>query len=91
MGAPADLIETCEAAFLSPDGFMVLPDNWEALTLFLAADSQWRYAGPVAVALDYPGVEAAARMSRIEIGPGLLGQIKVIEAAAVAAMVRRLR
>lgn len=91
MGAPPELIRSTTPAFLTAEGFAVLPDNWSAVTLFLAADSQWRYAGAVPVALDYAGVEAAARMSEIQIDPGLLRQLKVIEAAAVAEMLRRLR
>lgn len=91
MGAPPELINRAGAAFLTEEGFGVLPDNWDALTLFLAGDSQWRYAGSVPVALDYAGVEAAARLADIPVRPDLFRQLKMIEAAAVAEMLQRLR
>lgn len=68
-------------------------DNAPALRLFLAASSQWRMAGhpPRPVAMDYAGVEAAARLAGIDVTPPLFADLRIMEAAALRAMAERRR
>jgi len=48
--------------------------------------TQWRFSGMGArTGYDYAGVEAAARMKRIEITPELFEKLQVIEAAWINA------
>ncbi len=57
---------------------------------FLAIASQWRMVAGmgamVALGLDYAGAEAGLRLAGIEADPVLWGEIRQIEAGAVAAM-----
>ena len=61
-------------------------ENWPAVTLFLAAATQWHFAGMggTPTGLDYPGIEAAARMTGAEMSPELFAGIRVMERAALA-------
>lgn len=45
----------------------MLPECWDAVRLYLASQTQWRYAGMngVRTGLDYAGVEAARRNLRL--------------------------
>lgn len=88
LGAPADVVAAAgEAAKAGSVAMEILPANWRAVTLFVAAGSQWRFAGMdgVPTGLDYAGVEAAARMSGIEMSATLFARLRVMEGAALAA------
>lgn len=71
-----------------PD-FAVWPENWPALLAFLACGTQWAYGalGGV-VGLRYEGVEAALRMSGIEVTPELFEDLRAMEGAALEVMRR---
>lgn len=58
---------------------------WSAVELFSASLTQWRRAGMAGIAtgLDYPGVEAAARMMGIAVTPRLFRDLQTMEAAAL--------
>ena len=65
--------------------------NEAALTAFLAVQTQWRVAaagmgGSVSLGLDYSGADAGLRRAGLETTPELWRDLRVIEAAAVAAM-----
>jgi hypothetical protein len=64
----------------------IWPDNAKSFRLFLAVQTQWRFlAGgkmPIATGLDYPGIEAAARMSGVKMTPRRFDDIRVMEAEA---------
>ena len=59
--------------------------------LFLASSTQWKYAGMAGTptGLDYPGVEAAARLLGREMTPELFRDIRVMEAAALDELFKR--
>jgi len=69
----------------------VWPENWPALRLFLAVQTQWRIAGMagVPIGLDYAALPVAARALRLRLDAGLLRRLQVIEAEALSAMAER--
>lgn len=66
----------------------MLPENWEALNLFLQCSTQWRHAGMTGIrtGLDYPSVEAVIRMTGVEDPAGTFSQLQQIEQGALEAM-----
>ena len=62
----------------------MLPGNAEAVQLFQAAATQWRYVGGLEgarpVGLDYTGLRSTADWLGLAATPQLLGQIGVLEA-----------
>lgn len=83
---------------LSPDALPsaviddgIWPCNLPALRAFLAVDRQWRVAsvgmgGVRFLGLDYAGAQAGLALAGIEMTPDLWSDVRVIEAAAVAAL-----
>ncbi|WP_185640590.1 DUF1799 domain-containing protein [Burkholderia sp. Bp9142] len=75
------------------DDFEVLPENWEAVELFVAVGTQWRKSvvaslnggGVIYEGLDYPAVEAAMRMFgfRRKRHRELFAAVRVMERAAL--------
>ncbi len=63
------------------------------MRLFLASSTQWRTAGMggVAIGLDYPGVESAARMMALAVTPTLFADLREMEHAAIKAMLEKRR
>ncbi len=66
----------------------MLPENWEAVQIFLRCSTQWRYAGftGVATGLDYPSIEAVMRMSGIKDQVQVFAKLQLIEEEALKAM-----
>lgn len=66
----------------------VWPENWPAVQLFAAVQTQWRVHGFTGrpLGLDYPAVEAAMRMLRIKDRPATFERIRIMEAAALATL-----
>ncbi len=52
----------------------------------MASLSQLRYSWAGPTGLDYPGVEAAARMMGIDMSPDLFGWIRVCESTYLAVL-----
>jgi hypothetical protein len=71
----------------------VWPENWEALELFLALQTQWRVTGTMAglyyVGLDYSAAESLLRARRAKNRVQLLADLRVIEYAALKGLNRR--
>lgn len=67
------------------------PDEWEAVSLFFALDTQWRRAGMAGgrAGLDYAAVEPTARMLGFEVKPQLLHDLRAMEGAALATFAER--
>ena len=71
----------------------MLPENWEAVELFVAVGTQWRKSvvaslnggGVIYEGLDYPAVEAAMRMFgfRRKRHRELFAAVRVMERAAL--------
>lgn len=86
--APATL---AEAASRAAPPLEILPENWPALRLFVAVETQWRRAGMsgLATGLDYAVLPMAARALGVALTGELLRRLKVIEAEALGAMAER--
>lgn len=67
-------------------GFDLWQENVSSLALFVACSTQWRRAGMsgVPVGLDYAGVDAAARMTGVEITPARFADLQIMEMAALS-------
>ncbi|MGE0256927.1 MAG: DUF1799 domain-containing protein [Alphaproteobacteria bacterium] len=96
MGAPQDLVErwhpdTASDAEIS-DTLPVLEENWPALQLFCALETQWRTAGidGMATGIDYAAVEPVARLLSIAVDADLMARLRVLERTTIAEL-RRLR
>lgn len=68
--------------------FMVLPENFQAIEVFAACATQWRYAGMTGacVGLDYPAVESIMRMMAVDDPRDTFERLRLIEEGALAAM-----
>jgi hypothetical protein len=70
-----------------PNSFDVMRANWRAVTAFLALETQWRVvAGPTGLiwcGLDYAAAAAVFRGRNRRAWQRLLGELKVMEAAAL--------
>jgi hypothetical protein len=69
----------------------VAAQNWPAVRVFLAADTQWRTAGMGGqpIGLDYVALHLAARALGVRWHARLLARLRVLEAEALAAMAER--
>lgn len=77
-----------EARARAPAALEVWPQNWPAVRLFLAMQTQWRRAGMTGVptGLDYAALPVAARALRLRLTGDVLRRLQVIEAEALAAL-----
>jgi hypothetical protein len=79
------------ASTRAPDTIEIMPENWPALRVFLGLETQWRRAGlgGVAVGLDYGALPVVAGCLGIPTDADLLARLKVLEGAAISAMMVR--
>lgn len=68
------------------DGCEIYPENWETVLLFLRLQTQWR-VGPMGglLGFDYPGLESAMRLMRIEGRAEMFARLAIMEHAALEA------
>lgn len=68
----------------------VMPENWGAMRIFLAMDTQWRRAGMAGVAtgLDYAALPVVAAALALALDADLLARLRIAEGAALVAMAR---
>ena len=67
--------------------FHLWPEHQEALSVFLAARTQWRAGFAGAIGLDYAGVEALVRMRRLVPRarlPDVMAELQLLEAETLA-------
>lgn len=66
----------------------MLPENWEALQVFLKCATQWRHAGMegVRTGLDYPSVDAVMRITGVKDPSDTFWRLQLIESEALEAM-----
>jgi len=70
------------------DTFRVFPEHRTAEQLFYCAATQWK-RNPMTgdlQALNYPGVESAARLAALEVTPDTFHQLQFIERGALGIM-----
>ena len=76
---PAWMLEEPE-----PEDFGVLPENWEAVCVFLACTTQWLSDAHGAVlGLRYEGVDVVIRRSKVADADDVFARIRVMEEAAL--------
>jgi len=62
-----------------------LPENADAIALFIACGTQWRYAFSGArTGLDYAGVESVVRLHGLEIDGETFSKIQILEQTLIA-------
>jgi hypothetical protein len=71
-----------------PAVYAVWPENWEAVELFLAMQSQWRHAGMsgVRVGLEYSALPAVFDLLQITDRRDAFARLQVMEYAALEAL-----
>ncbi len=70
-----------------------MPENWDAMRLFLAMETQWRRAGMsgVATGLDYSVLPAVAGLAGLALNADIFARLRILEGAALAAMAEAAR
>lgn len=90
LGLPPEMAAmlAASAAASAPAAFEVMPENWDAMRLFLAMETQWRRAGMTGVAtgLDYAVLPAVAGFHGLTLDADLFARLRILEGAALAAM-----
>lgn len=71
------------------DNFEVLPENWDAVQMFMRCQTQWRVgmAGPIG--LDYGAVNWLLRLYEVEDQRSVLEDLQTMEAAVLVTMSKR--
>ena len=71
------------------DYLEVLPENWEAVQMFMRCQTQWRtgLAGPLG--LDYGAVRWLLRLYEVEDHRSVLEDLQTMEAAVLMVMSKR--
>ncbi|MHA7855434.1 DUF1799 domain-containing protein [Marinobacter shengliensis] len=66
----------------------MLPENWEALQVFLKCATQWRHAGMegVRTGLEYSSVDAVMRITGVKDPSDTFWRLQLIESGALEAM-----
>jgi hypothetical protein len=89
MGISEDMIEKIAPEEL-PKNFEVLPENWEAVQMFLRCQTQWRISGMGGlIGLDYGAVAWLLRLYRAKDQRSLLEDLQIMEAAVLETMAKR--
>lgn len=78
------------AAPPAPEMVEVMPENWGAMRIFLAMQTQWRRAGlsGIACGLDYAALPVVAGALAVALDADLLARLRIAEGAALVAMAR---
>lgn len=74
-----------------PDAVEIMPENWDAMRLFVGMETQWRRAGMTGIAtgLDYGALPVVAGALGLAVQEDLMGRLRLIENAALAALLER--
>lgn len=69
----------------APADLAVLPENWDAVRLFMRLQSQWKVA-PMGglIGLDYAAAEVVMRLLRIEDAAGTFARLQTMEYACLS-------
>lgn len=70
------------------DEFAVWPDNWQALDVFCAMQTQWRFTQMGPTGLDYSALESTLRLRgvRKRDRADVFEAVRIMESAALAVM-----
>lgn len=91
LGLPAEMAARLAAraqASAQPEAIGIWPENWQAVRTFLGMETQWRRAGlrGMPTGLDYGVLPVVAGALGIAVDAELLARLRVLEGAALAAM-----
>lgn len=89
LGATAETVAAASAR--APRAVAVAAENWDAVRVFLNADTQWRTAGlsGVPIGLDYVALHLASQALGVAWTGRLLDKLRVLEAEALRALAER--
>jgi hypothetical protein len=69
--------------------FEVLPENWEAVQMFVRCQTQWRTSMAGLIGLDYGAVEWLLRLYGVEDPRSVLEDLQIMEAAVLSVIAKR--
>lgn len=82
-GVPPEQAQTALAE-LDERPFEIFPENWEALTIFLACRTQWRFGHQGAAAgIDYPSLAMLLRLYRVKDRRDVFERVQIMEGAVL--------
>jgi len=67
----------------------VLPENWEAVQMFVRCQTQWRTSMAGLIGLDYGAVEWLLRLYGVEDPRSVLEDLQIMEAAVLSVVAKR--
>lgn len=70
----------------APTDLEVFPENWEAVNVFLACGTQWRYRERTITGLEYASVEAVLRLRAIKAASETFERVRIMELAVLNAL-----
>jgi len=73
----------------SPQACEVLPENWEAVQMFVRCQTQWRTSMAGLIGLDYGAVEWLLRLYGVEDPRSVLEDLQIMEAAVLSVVAKR--
>ncbi|MFA7333652.1 MAG: DUF1799 domain-containing protein [Kiritimatiellia bacterium] len=83
LGAPASVIEAA-APLPEEDCFPVWEENWPAIQLFLAVNTQWLFAGMgTVIGLNYQSVEFVLKLYKYKKRDEIFSDLQLIERGAL--------
>lgn len=76
---------------MGSDEFLVWPDNWQAVDVFIAMGTQWRVGMGGPVGLDYGALETVMRLVGVKRADrsDVFAAVRIMEGAALAAMTEK--
>ncbi|WP_339863182.1 DUF1799 domain-containing protein [Paremcibacter congregatus] len=80
--APPEIIADYERRAKQQNDFIVHPDNWDAVRLFISCRTQWRRGGfnGAKVGLDYVAVQVVAEARNIKMTEDTFSGLQIMEA-----------
>lgn len=79
MGASEDELEQLLDQEVEPEPFEVMPDNWEAIQLYLSVYGQFRISGSGhVIGFDFAAVNIDIERSGIEVSPQTWQRFKIL-------------
>ena len=89
-GAPQEVLDQVKQEV--DERFIIHPDNWATVELFLDCATQWRWSGgfmPMKSGLDYTALAFVAGINGVKLDRDRMLDIRVMEAVALGEFSRR--
>lgn len=85
-GLPPELREQLQEANQPPPDFIVMEENWQALEVFLACQTQWRHSAHGVTGLDYAALLPVISLYSPKHKKRLFDEVRLIELGALNAI-----